>query len=134
MKPFRFLLITALSIGLTAPAFAGDLRDSIAAAAATAAAEPIAPDKPPANKLVTLGGAAIFATGMVVGLNAFINNKNGKFSEFGEADAVNKKLGAAGIGMAFGGGMMMLLGHHGKSAPTLSISGSRVTLGKAVSW
>ncbi len=31
------------------------------------------------------------------GCTAFINNKNGEFAEFGEANAVNKELGAAGL-------------------------------------
>jgi len=134
MKPLRLALITALSLSLGAPAFAGDLHESIAAAASAAAAEQLPAAKPPTNKALTLSGVAVFATGMAVGLNAFINNENGEYSEFGEADAVNKKLGAAGISMAFAGGMMMFFGSRAKSAPTLSITKNRVGLTKAVSW
>ena len=47
---------------------------------------------------------------MAVGLYAFINNQNGSYAEFGEADAVNKKLGAAGLAAAFAGGALMFLG------------------------
>jgi len=134
MKPLRLALITVLSLSLGAPAFAGDLHEAIAAAATAAAAEQLPPEKPPINKALTLSGVAVFATGMAVGLNAFINNQNGEYSEFGEADAVNKKLGAAGISMAFAGGMMMFFGSRAKSAPTLSISRNRFALAKGVSW
>jgi hypothetical protein len=133
MKPFRIALVSALTLSLSGPAFAGGLRDSIKAAA-SAAAEQVAPSPVAGNKMATIGGAAIFATGMAVGLNAFINNKNGKYSEFGEANAVNKKVGAAGISMAFAGGMIMFLGNHAKGAPALSIAKGRVSLGKALTW
>ena len=47
---------------------------------------------------------------MAIGLTAFINNENGEFAEFGEANAVNKELGTTGLATAFGGGVLMFLG------------------------
>ena len=45
----------------------------------------------------------MFVGGMAVGLYAFLNNKNGEFPEFGEAEATNKPLGTAGLVTAFAG-------------------------------
>lgn len=134
MKSFRIALVAWLAVGMSgASAFAGDLMESAAAAAQSAAAAPA----PPAtgNKALQFTGAALFVGGMTTGLVAFLNNKNGKYPEFGEADAVNKKLGAAGIFTAFGGGLVMFMGSRaGKKVPSLSIAPGRFSVGKAVSW
>ena len=73
--------------------FAGDLRDSVAAAATAAAtADPQAADRDGARQEALMwSGTAMFVGGMSFGLYAFINNKNGRYSEFGEAAATNKK-------------------------------------------
>ena len=73
---------------------------------------------------------------MAIGVLAFINNKNGEFAEFGEADSSNKKLGAAGLGVAFAGGMMMFLGSRARQprpVPAMAV-GPAVTVTKQVSW
>ncbi len=67
----------------------------------------------------------------------FISDKNGEFSEFGEATSPNKKLGAAGLAAAFAGGTMMFLGSRGVALPADEPSASRRTalrLRKKVSW
>ena len=109
MKIIRIALIAALTLCVGGTAIAGDLKDSADKAAAGDQAETTGSTSGKA-RVETVGGLAVFAAGMTTGLYAFINNKNGKFSEFGEAAATNKKLGAAGISLAFAGGMMMFLG------------------------
>lgn len=131
MRLVRVVIVAVLTLSVGGSAVAGDLKDSIAAAVQQSAAPPPVMK---GNRAATLGGAALFATGMVVGLNAFINNKNGQFSEFGEADAVNKKLGAAGIGMAFAGGMVMFLGNRASHLPSVTFHKSGLSLGKRLSW
>lgn len=139
MKTLRLGTIALLAIGLSgAPALAGDLSTSVAAAA-TAAAKADAqetPLKPAVSKRKALmwSGTALFAGGMAYGLFEFINNKNGSYSEFGEATATNKKGGAAGLGLAFAGGAMLLLGKHAASAPSVMIGAKGVGVAKRVTW
>lgn len=126
-------LIAALIFTVSAPAYADGLR---AAATEAAKKEQMSPaPRGGSNRAMVLGGAGIFAVGMAVGVSSFINNKNGEFSEFGEADSSNKKLGAAGLGVAFAGGMMMFLGSRARHAPVMAVApGGGVTVTKQVSW
>lgn len=125
-------LIAALILSASAPAFADGLQ---AAASEAAKKEQLTATPRGANKAMVLGGAGLFAVGMAVGVSAFINNKNGDFSEFGEADSSNKKLGAAGLSAAFAGGMMMFLGSRARHAPVMAVTpGGGVTVTKQVSW
>jgi hypothetical protein len=139
MKTWRIGTIALLVIGLSgAPAFAGDLSKSVAAAAAAAARaetqeSPLRP-APTSRKALIWGGTALFAGGMTYGLFEFINNKNGSYSEFGEATATNKKGGAAGLGLAFAGGTMMLLGKRASAAPSVSFGAKRIGVSKRVTW
>jgi hypothetical protein len=127
------VLIAALILSVSAPAFADGLQ---AAASEAARKEQLtATPRGGANKAMMLGGAGLFAVGMAVGVSSFINNKNGEFSEFGEADSSNKKLGAAGLSAAFAGGMMMFLGSRARHAPVMAVApGGGVTVTKQVSW
>jgi len=139
MKTFRIATAAALTLVLSGvPAFAGDLASSVTAAA-TAAAKSDAQDAPmkaahTSNKTLLWGGTALFAAGMAYGLTEFINNKNGTFSEFGEAAATNKKAGAAGLGLAFAGGTIMLLGKHAGRMPSLTFGAKAVGVAKKLSW
>ena len=140
MKILRIGIATLLTLAVSGvPSFAGDLSDSVSAAAAAAAKTD--PQETPmrsartANKTMFWSGTAMFAGGMTYGLFEFINNENGSYSEFGEATATNKKAGAAGLTVAFAGGALMLLGVHGKSLPSLTFGGGKtVGLSKKVSW
>ncbi len=139
MKSLQIGTIALLVLGLGgAPAFAGDLRKSVAAAAAAAVKTDAqeTPLKPVASKGKALmwSGTALFAGGMTYGLFEFINNKNGSYSEFGEATATNKKSGAAGLTLAFAGGAMMLLGKHASSAPSVMVGAKGVGVAKRVTW
>jgi len=139
MKIVRIAIASALTLGLSGvPAFAGELRDSVAAAAATEAARVEAQEAgmktSGGSKALMWGGGAMFAGGMAFGLFSFINNSNGSYSEFGEAGATDPKKGALGLSLAFAGGTMMLLGRHGKSMPSLTFGARGVGVAKKVTW
>jgi hypothetical protein len=133
MRIIRIAIVATLALCVAGTAVAGDLKDS--AEKAASADQTDVPRHTGGARVETIGGLAIFATGMTAGLYAFINNKNGKFSEFGEAAATNKKLGAAGISLAFGGGLMMFLGSHtAKQLPTVTVGKGTVGVSKQVTW
>jgi hypothetical protein len=78
----------------------------------------------------------MFFGGMTIGLMAFMNNTNGEFAEFGEANAVNKELGAAGLCIAFAGGALVFLGHSraSKNLPSISAGPGQMKVSKKISW
>lgn len=137
MKILRTAIAAALMLSMTgAPAFAGELRDSIAAAASNAAT---APQETPmvraaSSKPVMWAGSAMFVSGMTYGLYQFINNENGTNAEFGEADATNIKGGVIGLSVAFAGGLMMYMGRAGRHMPSVTMSKSAVGVSKRVTW
>jgi len=139
MRTLRTGIAALLIFSLAASASAGDLQQSIAKAVAQQVRqEEKAPPKSYSKPLVW-GGAALFVTGMTVGLFAFIDNENGEFAEFGEANAVNKQLGTIGLVTAFAGGTMMFLGTHRRGAaanraPSISVGAGKVKVSKQVSW
>ncbi len=134
MRAMRSGLVALLIVSLAGSASAGDLRQSIARAAQE---QPQQEERAPSrtSKPLVWTGTALFVGGMAVGLFAFINNQNGQFSEFGEANAVNKKLGAAGLSTAFVGGALIFLGsRHGRRSPQVTIGAGQVAVSKHVSW
>jgi len=144
MKSIRTGVVVLLVVGLAAPAFAGDLASSIAKAAERAGSpgslgsnveQEEARTGRGSSKGLVWTGSALFAGGMAVGLFAFIKNQNGSYAEFGEADAVNKKVGAAGLAAAFAGGTLVFLGsHRAKRAPSVTVGPGRVGVAKRLSW
>jgi hypothetical protein len=130
MRVLRTGIVALVVIGLASSAFAGDLQQSIA----RAAQQQETPPSKGASKPLMWAGAALFVGGMAVGLTAFVNNQNGEFAEFGEANAVNKKLGAAGLATAFGGGVLMFLGSRQSNSPSVTVGIGRVSVSKQVSW
>ena len=120
-------LLLMLSVGTSA--FAGDLRE--AAEKAGAAAAPEAPQR--VNPIV-IAGTSLFVAGMAVGLYGFINNKNGDYSEFGEAQSSNKPLGVMGLSAAFVGGALMFLGRHRTHAPSVSMRADGMAVTKTIAW
>jgi hypothetical protein len=134
MRALRTGMATLLVIGIATSALAGDLRQSIAKATEQQQQEE-RPSSRGTSKPLVWTGTALFVGGMAVGLYSFINNKNGGFSEFGEANAVNKKLGAAGLATAFVGGTLIFLGSHRAShSPSVTIGAGRVNVSKQLSW
>ncbi|HEX7795170.1 MAG TPA: hypothetical protein VF456_12500 [Vicinamibacterales bacterium] len=135
MRNIRIALVAALTLCIAGNALAGDLNDSADKAAANGDQAETTGRTNGKARVETVGGLALFGAGMTTGLYAFINNKNGKFSEFGEAAATNKKLGAAGISLAFAGGMMMFLGTHAsKHLPSLTFGKGSVGMTKQITW
>lgn len=132
MRALRTAIVALLAIGICTSAFAGDLRDAVAKAAQQSQTQS---PRSSSSKAETWAGVALFVGGMTVGLFSFINNQNGSFAEFGEANAVNKPLGAAGLSAAFAGGVLIFVGtHKGKRAPTVTIGAGQVRVSKQVSW
>ena len=109
MRVLRTGIVALIVLGLATSAFAGDLHQSIAKAAQQRSSRN-GRRRRARRKPLMWAGAALFVAGMAFGLTAFINNENGEFAEFGEANAVNKKPGTAGLATAFGGGVLMFLG------------------------
>jgi hypothetical protein len=133
MRIHRTLLIIPLVFGLATPAGAGDLR---AEAARTPPPQAAAAASGTSKRSPAIwAGVGLFAGGMAVALHSFINNKNGSYAEFGEANAVNKKLGAASIGAAFAGGMLIFVGtRKSRFAPDVKAGVGEVTVSKQLSW
>jgi len=119
-------------MGLVSPAGADTLRQEAAKAGQQMTA--VTPAK--SSSTLKWTGAALFAGGMSVGLYSFIKNRNGSFAEFGEANAVNKKLGTAGIGAAFAGGTLLFLSSRkaGRVAPAVGVTATDITVSKQISW
>jgi hypothetical protein len=133
MKAVRTAVAALLMFALATPAFAGDLQQSIDKAAQQP--QERTPSKSTPSKPLVWTGAALFVGGMTFGLYSFINNNNGGFAEFGEANAVNKKAGAAGLATAFGGGVLMFLGSHKSSkSPSVTVGAGAVKVSKQISW
>ena len=131
MRALRTVVVALLVLGLSTSGFAGDLKKSIAKAAQQADTHS---QKTGGAKAAMWAGSALFVGGMAVGLYAFINNKNGEFTEFGEANSINKKLGAAAVSAAFAGGVLMLLGTRAKHSPSVAVGPGQVTMSKQISW
>jgi len=132
MRNVRTIVAAVLIVGVSTSAFAGDLEKGIAKPAQQ---EETRSQKSGASTALMATGTGLFVGGMAVGLYAFINNKNGQFAEFGEANAVNKKLGAASVGAAFAGGMLIFLGRtRARHAPAVTIGPGQVTMSKRISW
>jgi len=119
--------------GLSTSAFAGDLHESIARAAEDQAQAPSRETGIPKVYLWT--GSALFVGGMTLGIFEFLHNRNGDIPRFDEANATNKQLGAAGLGLAFLGGTILFLGErHARQSATLSVGPGRVSVTKRLTW
>jgi hypothetical protein len=128
----RLLLAAWLAIAAATPAYADGLR-----AAAEKSAQQAAPAMTaPRSNAMKWAGLGLFVGGMSVGLYSFIHNKNGSYAEFGEADAVNKKLGAASLAAAFAGGALLFVGTRKAPAamPDVKVAPSAVSVTKQLSW
>ena len=129
------LLAVLLIAALAAPVGAETLKEATERSARAAAAqEPGA--RPGRPDVMLWTGTALFVGGMSVGLYAFINNKNGGFAEFGEANAVDKKLGAVGIASAFAGGTLLFMATRKvqRVAPAVAVTPTGVTVSKQIAW
>jgi hypothetical protein len=133
MRLLRIGVTGLLMASLTSPAFAGDLQASAAKAVdAQVAMTPLT--RSHSAKTTMIAGSALFVGGFVVGVYGFLDNKNGKYAEFGEASARNVHLGAAGLGAAFAGGALLFMGSRAKHLPSVSAGAGSVSVAKQVSW
>src|SRR5690349_10617692 len=109
MKILRAFVACAAITGVSTSAAAGDLQASVARAVQQPAEQARAIDRPMAKRYLWTG-TALFVGGMAVALDGFLNNRNGRFPEFGEAQSTSVGKGAAGLATAFGGGLLLFLG------------------------
>ena len=136
MNVLRTTVVVLLVLGFTTSATAGDLEKALKTSIGEAARQQgTESQKRSGSKALFAAGTGLFVGGMATGLYAFMNNKNGEFPEFGEANAVNKKLGAAGIGAAFAGGLLMFLGHdRANSVASVTVGAGQLQVSKQLSW
>ena len=131
MRCIRIAIAWLLIVGFSAPAAAGDLRESIAKAGTEQT--PSAGGRIPKGYLWT--GTTLFVGGMAVGLYGFLNNKNGKFPEFGEFNATDRKLGTVGLVTAFVGGTVLFLGaRRANASPSITVAPGKMSMTKTVKW
>jgi hypothetical protein len=130
MKALRVVIVWLVVVSMSAPAFAGGLRES----AAKAAEQQAQSQSRRIPKQYLYPGVALFIGGMAVGIYGFLNNSNGSLPEFGEAEATNTNIGAAGLGLAFAGGTILFLGARRGSSPSVTFGPGRATVSKKVSW
>ncbi|OFW27076.1 MAG: hypothetical protein A3H97_21330 [Acidobacteria bacterium RIFCSPLOWO2_02_FULL_65_29] len=133
----RVVAAWAAIVGVGSPAFAGDLHASIASVVQQQAqpAQQTPVDQRTMPKAYFWPGAGLFVGGMAVAINGFLNNKNGEFPEFGEAESTNVEIGAAGLAAAFGGGVLLFLGKQKAGrAPSVAFGPGRVAVAQHVTW
>lgn len=134
MRVLRIGIVSWLILGLGTSAFAGDLQTSIAKAVEQQSAQSQGGSSK-MGKGYLWGGSMLFAAGIGTALYGFLHNTHGAHPTFGEAQATNVKLGSAGIVIAFGGGMLLLVGERrSKGSPSLTFGPGRMTLSKQLSW
>jgi hypothetical protein len=137
VRLLRVVTAWTLITGMAASAAAGDLRASVVKAVEQQeqATKPASMAQSPMPKAYLWSGAALFAGGMVVAMNGFLNNSNGEFPEFGEADSTNIAMGAAGLATAVGGGMLLFLGKkRAAHMSSVAVSPGRLSAAARVSW
>jgi hypothetical protein len=134
----RLFLVTMLITGLSSPAFAGDLMESIANAAAHQAAQSQPPPPVatrPIPKKYLWPGVAMFAGGLTVGLYEFMHNKNGEFPGNNEYSATDKVVGGVALGTAFAGGWLLYLGSRApRSSATAAVVPGGVKVAARIAW
>jgi hypothetical protein len=134
MRAIRIGIVWLLIGGLSTPAFAEDFRASATKAAERAAEQSAQQPSTPMPKAYLWTGSALFVGGMAVGLYGFLNNENGSFPEFGEAEATDKTLGTIGLVTAFAGGTVLFLGSRRAGSPSLKFGPGKVSVAKTVRW
>lgn len=137
MRILRVITAWTLITGMAASAAAGDLRASVVKAVEQQeqATKPASMAQSPMPKAYLWSGAALFAGGMVVAMNGFLNNSNGEFPEFDEANSTNVAMGAVGLATAVGGGMLLLLGKkRAGHMSSVSVGPNQISATAKVVW
>lgn len=143
-KLVSMLVVSGLVLGVGTPAFAQEaptaaVPTSLRAQAAQIGAGQAMPAEMmtgnPSGKALIWTGGGLFLAGMGTAIYGFLNNSNGEFPEFGEAEATNTKVGATGLGVAVAGGALLALGHRlSRQAPDIQVGVGRFSVTKRVSW
>ena len=141
-KVVSILVAMGLVLAVSTPAFAQNAPGTSTPLRAQAAQIGAAQAMPselsggsPSGKAVMWTGAGLFLAGMGTAIYGFLNNKNGEFPEFGEAEATDSRLGGTGLGVAFAGGALMAVGHRiSRQAPDIQVGVGRFAVSKKVSW
>jgi hypothetical protein len=132
MNLARPLVASLMILGLSTAGFAGDLRDSIANAAAQQEKEQ-APPKIPKPYLVP--GAALFVVGLSVAIYGFLHTSGGEFVSGQVSKESKTEVGAAGLAIAGAGGAILFYGaHHAKQAPALTVGPRGFAVSKRIAW
>ena len=130
MRPLRTVVAWLLVLGLSSSAFAGDLKESIAKAAAEQAQQ----QQSRIPNAYLWPGVALFVTGMTLTVYGFLHTSGGEFVS-GEVSKESKTtLGGAGLAVAGLGGAILFFGSRANRAPSITVAPGRVTLSKHVSW
>src|SRR5262245_38076938 len=134
MRLFTRAVVSALVLGLSTSAWAGDLQKSIASATfEQPQSQPRPAGKIPASFLWP--GAALFVAGMTMATYGFLHTSGGEFVSGEVSKESNTKLGGAGLAMAGAGGAILFLGHQrARSAPSIAVGPGRVAVAKKLSW
>jgi hypothetical protein len=134
MKALRVMAAWAAITGVSSSALAGDLQASIVKAVQqqTQQGQLVSGRM---SKGYLWSGTALFVGGMAVAINGFLNNRNGEFPEFGEAEATDVKMGTAGLAAAFAGGTLLFLGKRNASrAPSITVGPGRIGASSRITW
>jgi hypothetical protein len=130
MRPVRTALAWLLVLGMCSPAFAGDLKDSIAKAAEEQAQQ----QRPTIPKAYLWTGSALVVTGMALTLYGFLHTSGSEFVS-GEVSKESKtELGGAGLAIVGVGGAILFFGSRAKSAPSITMAPGRMSVSKHISW
>jgi hypothetical protein len=131
MRTVRVLVASVLVVGLSTPAFAGDLLSS----AAKALDQQERTQKPSIEKKYAVLGGGLFAGGMALAVYGFLHTNGGEFVS-GEVSKESKtKLGAAGLAVAGAGGAVLYFGSQkAKRSASVTVGAGRVALSKQISW
>ena len=130
MRPVRTAIAWLLVLGLTSPAFAGDLKDSVAKAAEEQAQQ----QQPKIPKAYLWTGSALVVTGMVMTVYGFLHTSGGEFVSGQVSKESKTELGGAGLAIVGVGGAILFFGSRAKSAPSITMAPGRMTVSKHISW
>ena len=128
MRIIRIGLGWLLIAGVSAPALAGDLRQSIANAAKQQAQQVESAPPIPANyKLI---GGALVIGGAVAAAYGFLHT-----TSFEQWQPSHIAVGAVGIGAVITGGLVLLNGQErAGAAPSVTFHRRRIAVSKRLSW
>jgi len=130
MRLARPLIVSVTILALSTPAFAGDLRESIARAA-----EQQAPPPAKIQKSYLVPGASLVVVGMSMALYGFLHTSGGEFVSGSVSKESKTGVGAAGLALAGAGGAILFFGSEkARHAASLTVAPDRVTISKRVAW